>query len=146
MSPSNRQREKEARSNRPPITILGVETQFTTDEPSQHSPLADDAEKSRYSATIEAAMPNIRDLSDPEFAPIKARLARAYLEHKDELGVLLTDDAEIIALVDEITALLLAAWVRASLADNQRWKERYRWFSEAVAELQDTLPGKPLDG
>ena len=73
-------------------------------------------------------MPNIRDLSDPEFGPIKARLARAYLEHKGDLGVLLTDDAEIIALVDEITALLLAAWVQASLADNQRWKERYSWF------------------
>ena len=57
-------------------------------------------------------MPNIRDLSDPEFGPIKARLARAYLEHKGDLGVLLTDDAEIIAHVDEITALLLAAWSR----------------------------------
>ena len=91
-------------------------------------------------------MPNIRDLSDPEFAPIKARLARAYLEHKGDLGVLLTDDAEIVAHVDEITALLLAAWARASLADNQRWKERYRWFFEAIAELQDALPGKPLDG
>ena len=54
-------------------------------------------------------MPNIHSLSDPEFGPIKARLARAYLEHKGDLGVLLTDDAEIIAHVDEITALLLAA-------------------------------------
>jgi len=91
-------------------------------------------------------MPAIRDLSDPEFGPIKARLARAYLEHKGDLGVLLTDDAEIIALVDEITALLLAAWFKASLADNQRWKERYSWFSEVIAELQDTMPSKPLDG
>ena len=91
-------------------------------------------------------MPAIRDLSDPEFGPIKARLARAYLEHKGDLGVLLTDDAEIIALVDEITALLLAAWFQASLADNQRWKERYSWFSEVIAELQDTMPSKPLDG
>jgi len=91
-------------------------------------------------------MPAIRDLSDPEFGPIKARLARAYLEHKGDLGVLLTDDAEIIALVDEITALLLAACFQASLADNQRWKERYSWFSEVIAELQDTLPSKPLDG
>ena len=91
-------------------------------------------------------MPAIRDLSDPEFGPIKARLARAYLEHKGDLGVLLMDDAEIIALVDEITALLLAAWFQASLADNQRWKERYSWFSEVIAELQDTMPSKPLDG
>jgi hypothetical protein len=91
-------------------------------------------------------MPNIRDLSDPELAPIQARLARAYLEHKGDLGVLLTDDAEIIALVDEVTALLLAASVGASRADNQRWKERYRWLFEAIAELQDAPPGKPLDG
>ena len=91
-------------------------------------------------------MPNFCDLSDPEFGPIKARLARAYLEHKGDLGVLLTDDAEIVALVDEITALLLAAWFQASLADNQRWKERYSWFSEAIAELQGAQPSEPLDG
>ena len=91
-------------------------------------------------------MPNIRDLSDPEFVPIRARLARAYLEHKGDLRVLLTDDAEIIAHVDEITALLLAASLRAWRADNQRWKERYRWFFEVIAELQDASPDKPLDG
>ena len=68
---------------------------------------------------------------------MKQLLARAYLEHKGDLGLLLTDDAEIIAHVDEITALLFAAWVSASHADDQRWKERYRWFFEAIAELQD---------
>ena len=91
-------------------------------------------------------MPNIHSLSDPEFGPIKARLARAYLEHKGDLGVLLTDDAEIIAHVDEITALLFAAAERALSVDNQLWKERYRWFFEAVAELQEALPDKRLDG
>ena len=91
-------------------------------------------------------MPNVRDLSDPEFVPIRARLTRAYLAHKGDLEVLLTDDAEIIAHVDEITALLLAASDRALRADNQRWTERYRWFFEAIAELQDALPDKPLDG
>jgi hypothetical protein len=91
-------------------------------------------------------MPSARDLSDPEFGPIKARLARAYLEHKSDLGVLLTDDAAIVAHVDEITALLLAAWAQAALADNQRWKKRYSWFSEAIAELQGALPSEPLDG
>jgi len=35
------------------------------------------------------AMPPIRipDLADPVFAPFKARLARAYLDHKADLGV-----------------------------------------------------------
>ena len=91
-------------------------------------------------------MPNIHSLSDPEFGPIKARLARAYLEHKGDLGVLLTDDAEIIAHVDEITALLFAAAERALSVDDQLWKKRYRWFFEAVAELQEALADKRLDG
>ena len=90
-------------------------------------------------------MPNVRDLSDPEFDPIRARLARAYLEHKGDLGVLLTDDAEIIAHVDEITALLFAAAERALSVDNQSWKERYHWFFEVIAELHAARPGKPLD-
>ena len=91
-------------------------------------------------------MSKIHDLSDPEFGPIKGRLARVYLEHKGDLEVLLADDAEIIAHVDEITALLLAASSRALRADDQRWTERYRWFFEAIAELQDALPDTPLDG
>ena len=86
-----------------------------------------------------------RDLDAPEFGPIKARLARAYLAHKGDLEVLLTDDAVIIAHVDEITALLLAASDRALRDDNQCWKERYRWFFEVIAELKDAPPAKPLD-
>ena len=91
-------------------------------------------------------MPNIRDLSDPEFGPIKARLTRAYLEHKGDLGVLSTDEAAIIAHVDEITALLFAAAERALSVDNELWKERYHWFLEAIAELRYALAGKPLNG
>ena len=91
-------------------------------------------------------MANIRDLGDPAFEPIRLRLARAYLEHKRDLRALLTDDAEIIAHVDEITALLLTASVRACRADNQRWKKRYRWFFEVIGELQDAPPHEPLDG
>ena len=90
-------------------------------------------------------MPKVHDLSDPEFGPIKARLARAYLEHKGDLGVPLADDADIIAMVDEITALLLAAAVQASRAHNHRWKERYHWFFETIAELQHAMPGKRID-
>ena len=90
-------------------------------------------------------MPHIRDLSDPEFGRIKARLARAYLEHKGDLEALLTDDAEIIAHVDEITALLLAASVRAWRPGDQRWKERYRWFFRGHCGATEGPPGKPLD-
>ena len=75
-------------------------------------------------------------------SPAGARLSGA----QGRSRVLLTDDAEIVAYVDEITALLLAASSRALRADNQRWTERYRWFFEAIAELQDALPDTPLDG
>ena len=91
-------------------------------------------------------MPDIRDASDQEFGLIRIRLARAYLEHKGDLGVLLTDDEAIVAHVDEITALLLAASEQALRARDQRWKERYRWFFETIAELHDAPPDKPLDG
>ena len=87
-------------------------------------------------------MSDRRDLDAPEFGPLKARLARAYLAHKRDLRVLLTDDEEIIAHIDEITALLLAASERAFRANNHRWKERYRWFFEAIVEQ----PDKSLDG
>jgi hypothetical protein len=53
-------------------------------------------------------MPDIRDLSDPQFGPIKTRLARVYLEHKDALGVPLADDGKIVERVDEITGVLFA--------------------------------------
>ena len=108
--------------------------------------LADDIKKLCYSGTVEASMPNIGDTSDPKFGSIRVWLARTYLEHKGDLGVLLTDDTAIVAHVDEITALLLAASERALRADNQCWKERYRWFFEAIAEPQDALLDRPLDG
>jgi hypothetical protein len=63
----------------------------------------------RRSTSIEAAMPELPDLNAPEFAPIKNRLARVYLEHKEDLGMPLADDAEIVARVYEITLLLFAA-------------------------------------
>ena len=51
-----------------------------------------------------------------------------------------TDDTAIVAQVDEITALLLARVDLGVARDDQRWRERYRWFSEAIAELQDAPP------
>ena len=86
------------------------------------------------------------ELNSPKFAPIKARFARAYLEHKADLGVPNASDEAVLAAVDEITAILFASSVRAWRADDQRWKERYGWFAAITSELLDDLPGKPLDG
>ena len=82
----------------------------------------------------------------PDLAPIRTRLARAYLEHKADLGVPLAHDAEIVKWVDEITALL---WDRAGTAlrdNNTRWLARYSWFAELVDELMEQRPGKRFDG
>jgi hypothetical protein len=100
----------------------------------------------RYSATIEAAMHDIPELNAPKFAPLKARLARVYLEHKDDLGVPLADDAEIVAHVDEITALLFDRAGKALRSNNERWLRRYAWFADIVDDLIEQRPGEPLDG
>jgi hypothetical protein len=70
-------------------------------------------------------MPELPDLNAPEFAPIKARFARAYLEHKADLSVPNASDEAVLARVAEITLLLFAASVRAWRVDDQRWRERY---------------------
>jgi len=87
----------------------------------------------------------IRHPRAPEFAAIRSRLAAAYLEHKDDLGVSL-DDAEIIKRVDEITALLFAGSVKANRSNDQRWLRRYQWFVMLVDDLMDDVPRKALDG
>jgi hypothetical protein len=54
-------------------------------------------------------MPELPDLNAPEFAPIKARFARDYLEHKADIGTPHATDQEILDHVDDITALMLGA-------------------------------------
>ena len=63
-------------------------------------------------------MPELPDLNSPEFAPIKARFARAYLEHKADLGVPNASGEAVLARVDEITAILFASSVRAWRTDD----------------------------
>ena len=88
-------------------------------------------------------MPN-RYLTYPEFGPIKVRLGRAYLEHKGDLGARGQTQRSLRTSMRS----LHSCWPRRSgrgAPTSSRWKERYRWFFEAIAELQDALPGKPLD-
>ena len=91
-------------------------------------------------------MPELPDLSSPKFAPIKARFARAYLEHKADLGVPNASDEAVLAAVDEITAILFASSIRAWRADDQHWKERFGWFAAIMSGLLDDVPAKPLGG
>jgi hypothetical protein len=86
------------------------------------------------------------DLNSPEFAAVKARLARAFLDHKGDLGALHASDEDIVARADEIAALLMGALARAMAQGNARWLAQYAWFTDLVNEMLDDRPGKPLDG
>jgi hypothetical protein len=91
-------------------------------------------------------MPELPDLNSPQFAPIKTRLAKAYLEHKADIGAPHASDQAILDRVDEITALMLGALGRAMAERRAPWLLHYSWFVDLINELLDDLPGKPLDG
>ena len=86
------------------------------------------------------------DLNAPEFEPIRARLARAYLDHKADIGAPHATDQDILDHVDDITALMLGALGRAMTERRHAWLQHYGWFTDLVIELLDDEPGKPLDG
>jgi len=85
----------------------------------------------------------IPDARSPRFAAIRTSLARAFLAHKDDLGMPLVDDAEIVKRVDEIAALLFDAAGKALRSNDQHWLDRHMWFAKLLDELKQ--PVKPLD-
>ena len=91
-------------------------------------------------------MPELPDLNAPEFAPIKTRLARAYLDHKADIGAPHATDQDILDHVDDITALMLGALGRVMAERRHIWLQHYGWFTDLVIELLEDEPGKPLDG
>ncbi len=94
-------------------------------------------------------MPELPDLNSPEFAAIKSRLARAYLDHKADIGAPHATDQDILDHVDDITALMLGAMARA-IADRRRtWLQHLRLvrqYPDLMIELLEDEPGKPFDG
>lgn len=84
----------------------------------------------------------------PMFAKMRTRCARAYIEHKAELGVREASDEEIVARVDEINAILLGGLSRAMRGDpgTAAWMANYRWFCELLVELIEGDEGAPLNG
>jgi hypothetical protein len=91
-------------------------------------------------------MPELPDLNSPEFAAIKSRLARAYLDHKAYIGAPHDTDEAVVERVDEITVLLMSAMARAMAERRHTWLLHYGWFVDLVSELLNDEPGKPLDG
>ena len=66
-------------------------------------------------------MPDLPNLNAPEFAPLKARLARAYLDHKADVGAPHATDEAIVDRTDVITALMLGAMARAIAERRHTW-------------------------
>ena len=93
-----------------------------------------------------AAATDLPNLEAVEFASIKARLSRNYLDHKAALGAPGATDEAIVESVDAITVVMLDAMKRALAARHKPWLTRYDWFVDLVNELFNDLPGKPLDG
>ena len=82
----------------------------------------------------------------PEFAPIRADLARLFILHKAELGMAEWRDEAIVAETNNIMAALMAASTHALAHDDQAWIERHRWFGEALDRLFRDQPATRLDG
>ena len=91
-------------------------------------------------------MPELPDLNSPEFAAIKSRFARAYLDHKADIAAAHDTDQDILDHIDDITALMLGALGRALAERRHAWLLHYAWFVDLINELLDDQPGKPLDG
>jgi hypothetical protein len=96
--------------------------------------------------SIEAAMPELPDLNSPEFAAIKSRLARAYLDNKADIGAPHATDQDILDQVDDITALMFGALGRAMAERRHTWLQHYGWSTDLVIELLEDEPSSPLDG
>lgn len=85
---------------------------------------------------------DIPDLSSPEFAPIRARPARLYFEHKADLGAADASDEDILQRVGDITLIMLNAVGRALLVGDDAFLERNRWFTDVAEDLLADRPAK----
>ena len=82
----------------------------------------------------------------PEFAPIRGDLARLYIAHKGDLGLLDWTDAQLVEHVDDVTAALIGCGRVAMQRGDEAWLERHRWFAEACERLFSDLPATRLNG
>jgi hypothetical protein len=97
-------------------------------------------------ARAREAVMNLPDPDAAEFAPIRADLARLFLEHKAELGLGGWTDDQIVAKVSDITAALFGCGQVALQRGDTEWLDRHRWFSDACTRLFVDQPAVPLDG
>jgi len=91
---------------------------------------------------------DVPPLDDPSHDPVRGELARLFITHKADLGLAERPDADIIARVDDVAALMMESHGRALLAGDagREWLGRYAWFGEAcdrlyIGQSADTMNG-----
>jgi hypothetical protein len=80
----------------------------------------------------------------PEFANVRADLARLYIEHKVELQLTDWTDEQIVERVSDITAALIGCAHIALQRGDAAWLERHQWFGEACGRLFRNQAAIPL--
>jgi hypothetical protein len=70
------------------------------------------------------------DPAAPEFAPIRAELARLFIAKKADLGMSSRDDAEIAARVDDVAFYLVSRIGAARALSDSRFLDRFAWLFE----------------
>ena len=86
------------------------------------------------------------DPDAPEFASIRADLARLFIVHKADLLLADWPDEAIAAHVDDIAGALVASVVGALKHGDQAWLDRHEWWRTACGRLVANQTAVPLDG
>lgn len=82
----------------------------------------------------------------PEFAAVRAELARLYITHALDLGLGGWTDEQIVERVANITAALNGCGQVALQRGDAAWLDRHRWFSDACELMFCDRHALPFDG
>ena len=89
---------------------------------------------------------SVPDPADPQFAPIRADLARLFIQHKADLGLKDWTDDKVIDQATWIASALIGCGMVALQRGDEAWLARHAWFSEACERLFADHATVPLDG
>jgi len=79
-----------------------------------------------------ANLPNkLPEPDDPQFAPIRADLARLYMRHRLDLGLPLASNECIVANTNSITMGLWLLSKHALDHKDEAWLTRHRWWVQS---------------
>jgi hypothetical protein len=89
---------------------------------------------------------DVLDPDAPEFAGIRAQLARVFIQHKADMAMADWSDETIVHHVTDIAAVLIALGKLARESNDTAWLLRHRWWYAATKRLfDDDEEAAPLD-